>query len=177
MVLSRGAQLRIRQPTTRLLTEFLISEFPNGGYQTNVPLGPTMDRLVQAFGEAHGTAASRPFRPKVDAIAFPPGRLVLLEAKEPVHAKGIGDLLFYRSLLPDTPELTVYAGRPVELWLVVPWATPALTVAAPRLGITLKVYRPTWYDQRMQDINSYWTADAVDAREEKKKLRASLGVE
>jgi len=168
---------QIRQPTTRLLMEFLRERFPRGGYRTNVPLGPVPEMPRGGTETPKVLLSFRPWRPKIDAIAFEDGRLILIEAKDMKWRDGMGNLLVYNALLEDTPELRPFLRRPRELWLLLPWTMEVIESAARRLGVKVVVFTPPWFEKRLEDLHNYWTKEWRVRREERRKLLELMGVE
>ena len=175
--LSSEMSPRVRQPTTRLLSEWLLDNYPQGGYRLNVPLGPAPEGILQAFPDGRGLGAARPFRPKADAVLFLPQRLALIEAKDMKWREGIGQLHVYKGLVPRTPELAPFAGRAVELWLLTPWENPVARAAAEELGVRMIVWTPAWIRARVEDLNDYWTRDHRERRERRRNVLRQMGME
>lgn len=167
----------VKNPETRLISEFMLSRFPNGGYRLRVPLGPPLAAYVEDLGQRQGTRASRPWRFEVDAVAWPGGHLALVEGKIFRLREGFSALPFYASLVQVTPELAPWRTAPIELWLVAPWMADWLVDVVARMGIAVYVYRPAWIDQYVEDQHLYHTREYRLAREERRRLREALGVE
>jgi len=146
-------------------------------YAQNVPLGPPLPNLVPELGMERALSASRPWRASVDAVAWPPNRLVLFEAKILKLIDGAAKLPFYKALVASTPELAGDLDRTVLLVLVVPFESEQLRAMVAGTGIQVEVFRPAWISDYVRELNDYWTADAVRLRAEKLRLRTLFGLE
>ncbi len=138
--------------------------------------GDDAEALVAAVG-ARAVGWARPFRPEVDAIVFPGGKMLLIEAKILSVIDGIAKLPVYAGLVPTTPELLPYVGLPREMILVCPWQSDHVRAMADTVGVTIAVFRPAWIEPYLDSRMQYWTADYRRAREQKRALRRELGVE
>lgn len=165
------------QRERRLIAEWRYARYPKEHHQFNAPLGAPEEELVIRYGMPKAVSMSRPWRCEVDCIVFLDHRLLLVEAKVWRPRDALGDLMLYRNLVPDTPELEKYRGFDIELVMVIPWATRRIEAMARAAGVTIDVFAPPWVADFMEQHTRYWTAEYKSAREEKKALRRSLGVE
>ena len=146
-------------------------------YQLNVELGAIPPEYIQRYGIAKAAALFRPTRPRVDAVRWTPDKYILIEAKLRDIKSGIGDLMYYKSSIPETPDLPFYDGQPLECLLVVPWMLEWLSPAAVRAGITLAIAHYDFVDEYVRDRQHYFTAEYRDERKRKMELREILGVD
>lgn len=161
----------------RYITEYMMSKYPDGQFQLNVELGQIPQDYIDRYGLNKAAAIFRPTRPRVDAIAWLPNAYLLIEAKVRDIKIGIGDLLFYRLLIPKTPDLPFYDGQPVKCLLVVPWSIDWVKAAAEASDVEIVVFKPDWIDEYVKERQHYFTAEYQAARSEKLRLREILGVD
>lgn len=161
----------------RYIAEYMLETFPEGDYLLNVPLGPIPDYLHNAHGPVKAAAIYRPTRPRVDAVKWTPYTYYVIEAKVREAKTGVGDLSFYRGLIPQTRDLPFYTGQSIVYRLVVPWALDWIQAAADAEGIEVVVYWQKWIAKYVKERQNYFTAEYREAREEKMRLREVLGVD
>ncbi len=161
----------------RLISEYLKETFPEGRYQLNVELGPIPQEYVTRMGFKRAAAMFRPTRPRIDAIKWGPDKYILIEAKLRDIKSGIGDLLYYRNIIPETLDLPEFTGQPITTRLVIPWMLDWLAPVARANNIEVVIFRPDWVDDYVKERQDYFTAENRIAREDKKKLREVLGID
>jgi len=161
----------------RYIQDFLLQNYPRGGWVTNVPLGPIPQEILARYGVSAGAKLFRPSRPRVDAVLLAANRYFLVEAKIREPKAAIGDLLVYKSLAEKTPDLPIYNGEPISMMLVVPWALDWVKIAARQHDMHLVEFRPAWVEDYVRMRQDYFTRDWRMKREEIMRLRRSLGVE
>ena len=86
----------------RYISEYMKFQWPQGNWQLNVELGPIPQEYVDRLGLGKAAALFRPTRPRVDAIKWTGERYYLIEAKIRDIKAGIGDLSYYRGMIPRT---------------------------------------------------------------------------
>jgi len=161
----------------RYISDYMLRTFPDCNYQLNVELGPIPSEYVRRMGLVKAAALFRPTRPRVDAVAWEADRYILLEAKVRDIKNGIGDLTYYRGLIPRTPDLPYYTGQPVVARLIVPWMLEWLNAAAAAVEVEVEVDYQEWIGEYVRQRQLYFTAEYRAARAEKKRLREILGVD
>jgi hypothetical protein len=161
----------------RYISEYLLQAFPEGNYQVNVELGPIPQEYVQRYGQAKAAALFRPTRPRIDAVRWTPTRYILIEAKIRDIKTGIGDLTYYKSIIPTTPDLPFYDGQPIVSRLIVPWMLDWLQPVADAAGVEIVVFHQPWIDKYVEERKHYFSAEYREARAEKLRLREILGVD
>ena len=139
------------------------------------PLGPIPVELTELYGPAKAARVYRPSRPEVDALVVLPGALLLIEAKIFKYMDGLAKLPVYASLVPSTPELMVFEGRPTIMHLLLPVKIPWVMAAAPGLGVEVYNKAPEWVLQIWEERDKYWQPEARLRRQERKALLARLG--
>ena len=166
-----------REWERRYISQYLMETWPEGGWQLNIELGPIPQDYVDRYGLGKAAAIYRPTRPRVDAVKWTPERYYLLESKIRDIKTGIGDLIHYRSIVPDTPDLPFYNGQPVVCRLVVPWMLDWVMASATSNQIEVAVVSYDWIDDYVKERQNYFTAEYREARAKKMELRRVLGVD
>lgn len=161
----------------RYISEYMKDTAAEGEYQLNVELGAIPAEYVTRYGMTRAAALFRPTRPRVDAIRWSPDKYILIEAKLRDIKAGIGDLLYYRSLLPETLDLPYYEKQPIVYRLVIPFEYDWIKRAAVASNVELVVQLYDWVREYVKERQHYFTAEYRDARKEKMHLREILGVE
>ncbi len=161
----------------RYLSQYLLQEWPRGGYQVNVELGPIPAEFVDRYGPKKAAALFRPTRPRVDAVKWTRERYYLIEAKIRDIKAGVGDLMFYRGMVSDTRDLPNYSGQELVLRLVVPWMIDWIGVAAEKNGIEVVIFEVDWMAAYVEERKHYYSPEWRAQRDEKKRLREALGVD
>lgn len=151
--------------------------FPLGNYSINVPLGPLPQQTIDSLGLTDAAAAMRPYRRRVDAVAWSHSWYIIIEAKIRDALEGIGRLQTYLDLAKRTPDLPGYMGQPIESWLVCPWALDWIQIATTQAGIKMIIYKPDWIDAYVQERQKYYRADYRRARGDMMQARKILGVD
>ena len=166
-----------KEQERRYIVEYLLHRWPEGGWILNVPLGAIPDYLVQHHGLAKAAAYYRPTRPRVDAIMPTKSKYYLIETKVREPKQGIGDLAFYRGLIPTTPDLPYYTGQEIIYLCVVPWMISWVEEAGKAMDIEVDIYHRAWIDEYIQGRQHYYSAEYREARDKKLALRVKLGVD
>lgn len=174
--MERGAMVR-KERERRYISEYMLKTWPGGNWQLNVELGPIPNDYVQRYGLTKAAAMFRPTRPRVDAVKWTPQTYYLIEAKIRDIKAGIGDLTYYGSIVPQTPDLPFYDGQPVIRRLVVPWMLDWLQPVADAAGVEVVVHWEEWIRDYVKERQEYFTAEYREERAKKKKLREILDVD
>ena len=161
----------------RMISEWALDRHPQDIVRFNLPLGAIPANLPQVTSEGKRTGAARPWRLRADAVVICPDRLRIVEAKILSTKSALGDLLLYRPLVDETPELQMYMPRTIEMVAVVPWESESIQAIARPLGITIDVFEPDWLEEFLGWRHRYWTREYRQAREAKNLMREALGVD
>lgn len=161
----------------RYISEYMRDTYPRGDYLVNVELGPIPQEYVSRYGLAKAAALFRPTRPRVDAVHWSPDEYVLIEAKLRDIKTGIGDLMYYLQQAKIAPDLPHYDGQPIVTRLVVPFDLAWLRPAADAAGVEVVVYYQDWISDYVRERQHYHTSEYRSQREEKMRLRETLGVD
>jgi len=141
-----------KQRERRYVPDYVEMKFPDRvAVFYNMAIGPPPEEMFSAYPEIP-LAHFRRWRFWIDAVVILKERLVLIEGKLRKPQEGLGQLLFYKSLLPKTPELAPYAARPVEMVLVVPREDPRVITYAQSVGITTEIYQPEWVIEYLRSL-------------------------
>lgn len=166
-----------RQVETRLVSEYLKENYSEFLFIMKQPLGVVSEDLMRREGYKKALGITRPFRPEVDAVVVLPHYLLIIEAKVWNIVNGLGKLPLYKSLVPITPELKEYMPREVLMQLVVGWSSANLEIMARDQGVEVRVYRPPWLEEVVEDMHRYWTREYQDIRQKKLRMREYFGVD
>jgi len=161
----------------RYISEYMMHQWPRGGWQLNVELGPIPQEYVDRLGLGKAAALFRPTRPRVDAVKWTRDKYYIIEAKIRDIKAGIGDLSYYSGMIPLTPDLPFYDGQEIVSRLVVPWMIEWIRVAADAANVDVVVYWSDWIADYVKERQHYFTAEYRDERAEKMRLREILGVD
>lgn len=161
----------------RYISEYMMKTWPEGGWQLNVGMGAIPQEYVDRHGLGKAAAIFRPTRPKVDAVKWTPERYYIVEAKLRAIKNGIGDLLYYKAMVPTTPDLPYYDGQPITYRLVVPWMLDWIQWVADEAGIEVVVSWQDWIADYIRERQHYFTAEYRAERAETMRLREILGVD
>jgi len=158
----------------RYISEYMMKAWPEGGWQLNVELGPIPQEYVDRLGLGKAAALFRPTRPRVDAVKWTKDKYYIIEAKIRDIKAGIGDLSYYRGMIPGTPDLPFYDGQEIVARLVVPWMIEWIRAAA---QVDVVVHVEDWIADYVKERQHYFTAEYRAERAEKMRLREILGVD
>lgn len=166
-----------RQVEGKMLSEYLLQEYPQFVTVNRQPLGKLVNGLAAEVGQEKAIKLSRAFRPEVDAVVVLPRHLILIEAKVWNVVNGLAKLPLYRALVATTPELQQYMPRDIIMELVVGWTNDNLETMATAMDVRVKTYNPPWLQEIVDGLHKYWTADYRRARADKLALREFYGVD
>ena len=161
----------------RYIAEYMRETWPGGDWQLNVELGPIPQEYVTRYGMQKAAAMFRPTRPRVDAVKWTPKTYYVIEAKIRDIKAGIGDLTYYRNMIPTTLDLPYYDGQEIVARVVIPWMIDWMQAAADASHIEVVVFHQEWIDEYVEERKHYFTAENREKRAETMRLRKILGVE
>lgn len=128
----------------RYVVEYVSAKWPRRiEARFNVALGAPPEILEQMYPAAPKNSFQR-WRRYVDAVVILSKELYIIEAKVWHPKTGIADLLEYRELVPQTPELAPYLNRTTIYLLVVPFFRDVWIQQAKREGFAIDLYQPKW---------------------------------
>lgn len=146
------ARTEYQQRERRYVPEFVNEKYPNrASVLYNMAVGPAPEQLYTQHPEIP-LEHFRRWRFWIDAVVILRDRLVLIEGKIRKPAEGLGQLLMYKALLPQTPELSPYAFLPVEMVLVTPRPDPRVIGVAATLDVRVEIYTKPWVQDYLRSI-------------------------
>jgi len=141
-----------KQRERRYVPEYVEQKYPaRVAVFYNMAIGPAPEDLSSAYPDI-ALSHFRRWRYWIDAVVILRDRMVLIEGKLRNPQDGIGQLLLYRSLLPETPELKPYRGLPIEARIVVPREDPRIIAFAHANNIVVDIYRPEWALEYLREL-------------------------
>lgn len=161
----------------RFVSEYMLATFPDGDWETNVPLGNVPLELIAQEGLTRAARIFRPQRRRVDAVAWTPTVYYLLEMKIRDPFEGIGRLQTYAREAARTPDLPGFEGQPIVPRLVVPFVIERDQMAADEAGLELVEFFQPWIGEYLEERQQYFTAEFRLARADKMRMRELLGLE
>lgn len=117
----------------------------------NMAVGPPPEEMTKAHPEIP-LSHFRRWRFWIDAVVITTNRLILIEGKIRKPAEGIGQILLYRSLLTETPELEPWKLLPVEMVLVTPRPDPRIIKFANTYGINIVIWTRPWVQDYLRSV-------------------------
>jgi len=164
-----------RELEPKWVAEYAAANYPDVEVRPRCPLGPFLEGVADQIGVDKARRVSRPWRPEVDMIILPPGKLILVEGKIFKAMDGLSKLPVYASLVPSTPELEAFKDRPIEMQLLVVRPLSWVLAAAEKSGVKVVEWAPPYIVQVWEERDKYWAPEAVKAREERKEVLRKLG--
>ncbi len=141
------------------------------------PLGPIPQAIAESTPAALARRVARPWRPESDILAVWPDGIEVIEVKIFKLVDGISKLPMYAHLVENTPELQRYLPREIRMRLVCPWVSDAALSYAQSIGVIVERFCPEWIQGYVEDQHRYWTKEYREAREERKRRLAELGLQ
>jgi len=146
------ARAEYKQRERRYVPEYVNERFPDRvAVFYNMAIGPAPETLYRAHPEIP-IEHFRRWRFWIDAVVILRDKMILVEGKIRTPAEGLGQLLFYRALLPQTPELSPYADLPVEMRLVTPRPDPRVIGFAASVGIVIDIWSKDWVQEYLRSV-------------------------
>lgn len=146
----------------RLISEWVKGAYPGAEVWLRLRLGRARPLNPDLEGDPDAERVSRVFARWADAVVVTRDELIVVEAKVKSSPGAIGQLLVYRDLVRDTPELRSYEDRPLALLLLVAVEDPAVTRLCEAQGIRHAVYRPSWLAEYLSNLNRRETTPPRD---------------
>lgn len=165
-----------RELEPRWVSEYMAATFPKAEVRIRVPLGGIPKETQQTYGLMKGLRVYRPWRPEVDAAAKWMNKTILVEAKIFKYMDGLSKLPIYKSLLSNTPELAHWPTD-IEMQLLIPAPITWVIQAAVDQGVkVVSSFVPDYIKHAWDERDKYWTRDAVQAREDRKRKLQEAGI-
>lgn len=159
------------------VAEYVATFYPKAVVKLRCPLGRAPAALVEAIGEQRALNLYRPSRPEVDACVLWGKKIILIEAKIFKFMDGLAKLPVYAAVAPDTPELKDFKTWEIVMELLVTKKLAWVEDAAIKQNIKLVEWSPKWVKEIWDQRNEYWTAEAQEKRDQRKKVLKRLGYE
>ena len=165
-----------RELEPKWVSQYAAWAYPKNEVRMRVPLGPIPQETSAQYGLMKGLRVYRPWRPEVDLAVRLPEKTVLLEAKIFKYLDGLAKLPVYASLLPSTPELAHWP-QTVEMVLLIPAKIEWVRAAAQNMGVkVVSDWVPDYIKQAWDERDRYWTKEAIELREERKRRMQEAGI-
>jgi len=158
------------QVEKRLAAEWMATQYAGKTYYLNYPIGPVPLGITTAN-------SAYPWLRKVDGLAVVDSTVHVVEFKVWSPWDGLDKLPIYKLGVPRTPWLGSAKDYPVKMILVTPRSNPVIEATAALAGIEVVSVSGGWIDEVVQHIEWLWSREGRDAMEERRKLRAWLGLE
>lgn len=166
-----------RELEPKWVSWFCAKHHKNDIVKLRCPLGPIPQELKDHYGDAKAIKVYRPWRPEVDALVITDNYIRLIEAKIQKFMDGLSKLPVYKSLVPSTPELKAWRRLPVNMLLLIPTRIGWVIPAASNMGVAISTEAPDEIIKVWNERDKYWTKEAVEKREARKKKLKELGYE
>jgi len=165
-----------RELEPRWVSDYVAATYPRYEARFRVPLGPIPKETQSDYGLLKGLRVYRPWRPECDAAVYCGDHTVLIEAKIFKYMDGLSKLPVYASLVPTTPELSPWP-KDVRLELLIPTKITWVEDAALKMGVrVVSSFTPEYIKQAWDERDKYWTKEAIEQREERKRKLQELGI-
>jgi len=171
------AYTRIRRNLEpRWVSEYTQKFYPGFEHRPGCPLGGIPKETERDYGLLKGLRVYRPWRPEVDMAIRLPNLTLLVEAKIFKYMDGLSKLPVYKSMLGKTPELRSWPQE-VKMHLLIPARIPWVIEAAQEPGIiVLFDFVPDYIREEWERRDRYWTKEALERREERKRILREAGM-
>jgi len=88
---------------------------------------------------------------RADAVVITPEEVVIVETETRRPVVGLSELLLYKDLVDETPDLKPYlTGRKIRLILVTPLPDDDVMRSCKKHGIEFVIYHPEWIDEHLK---------------------------
>jgi hypothetical protein len=130
--------------STKLLHEWAQIRYPQVQPIYELRLGPTAKHLVGVAVSPELEAMLRVSNWYADAVFLLPNELLVVESKVDPDPAAIGQVLFYRRLMFETPALAGKTHLPVAAAVLFAEDDEVITPFARDLGVRVEIYTPQW---------------------------------
>jgi len=164
-----------RELEPRWVSDYVAGSYPRYEARFRVPLGPIPKETQSDYGLLKGLRVYRPWRPECDAAVNSGKQTILIEAKIFKYMDGLSKLPVYASLLPTTPELAHWPTD-IKMELLIPEKIVWVENAALNMGVkVVSSFVPPYIKQAWDERDKYWTKEAIEQREERKRKLQEAG--
>lgn len=145
-----------RKPYTqrdrRYVAEYVDQVYPHDKVFFNLRLGPPPIATAERYPGVDVNRYARVWKKTCDAVVVTEKEVVLIEGELRRPLLALGELISYRDLLFQTPELMAYAKLPVKSILLCPVYDPTLELQLKEHNIEAVVFRPKWADDYLKEV-------------------------
>ncbi len=135
----------------RYSVEYVMKTYPpDVRVKYNAPVGLPPKEALKQYPSAD-IKFFKPWRKYTDAIVIFPPYLDVIETKIWDPGCAFSDILEYRELLPQTPELQEFMDLTTRMFMVIPYTRPHWESMAKRYEINLVIWRPDWVVPTLKD--------------------------
>jgi hypothetical protein len=157
------------QRERRYIVEWYNKNYAGIRVKFNAAIGPVPSEIIKEMGFERAVRAYKPMRKKIDCLIFDTTKLIAAEAEIVAPLNAIRDIIFYRDLLKDSPDLGEWMNKPHEMVLVMPYKTEEVERLCKRYDIRLDIFKPAWIDEYLEERRLYWTKEGELQRMERKR--------
>jgi len=151
-----------------MLSEYLQLKYSKHAYKMRQRLGSVPAELdLPGLDHAEYKMLGL-WRRWADAVVFMPKKLVVIECAIKPDPGYISKLQLYGRLVPHTPELEPFAGRPIALELVYALKDVVVLQMAREAGIKTVEYKPKWLGDY---LNVLWPRERTATLTNKSDLK------
>lgn len=140
------------QRDRRFVAEYVDQIYPHDRVFFNLRLGPAPVALAQKYPDLDVNRYARVWKKTCDAVVITRDQVVLIEGELRRPLLALGELLIYRDLLFQTPELKPYTGMPVRSVLLCPVYDPSLELQLKEHNIEAVIFRPKWVEDYLREV-------------------------
>jgi hypothetical protein len=127
-----------------LLDEWLSVRYPGVKSMGRLRLGPTSASVQGVTLTAEQSAMLSVLNWYADGIVLAPAEQLIIEAKVVAKPSAIGEVLFYRRLLAQTPELKQVAHLTFQPVVLFAEDDESVSDFARSFGVRVEIYTPPW---------------------------------
>jgi hypothetical protein len=157
------------QRERRYIVEWYEERYKGIRVKFNAAIGPVPSGIIKEMGFERAVRSYQPMRKKIDCLIFDTTKLIAAEAEIVAPLNAIRDIVFYRELLKESPDLGEWLNKPHEMVLVVPYKTEEVERLCQKFDIRLDVFKPAWIDKYLEERHKYWTKEGELQRMERKR--------
>ena len=140
------------QRDRRYVAEYIDQLYPYAKVWYNLRLGPPPIGVAEKYPGVDVNRYARVWKKTCDAVVVTENEVILIEGELRRPLLALGELISYRDLLFQTPELAAYAKMPVKSILLCPVYDPTLELQLKENKIEAVVFRPKWVDDYLEEV-------------------------
>ncbi len=140
------------QRDRRYVAEYVDQAYPHARVYFNLRLGPPPIGVAEKYPGLDVQKYARVWKKTCDAVVVTDQEVVLIEGELRRPLLALGELISYRDLLFQTPELTPYSKLTVRSILLCPVYDPTLELQLKENKIEAVVFRTKWVDEYLKEV-------------------------